>query len=88
MTLGHFIHLVLGLFIGLLPTFVSLINKKLDSLDKTDPVDSAILREAIRNLSDKKPIMKQNETVVPMQEVIIQAVEDVAEVIEKDLTKA
>jgi len=68
MTLGHFLHLVLGMAVGFIPTAIRIINRKLDTLDKKDPVTDSIMEEAIRKLSEKKPLMKQNETVVNMTE--------------------
>jgi len=66
MTATNFLYLILGMGIGFIPTAIRVINRKLESLDKNDPVNDAIMQEAIRKLSDKKPVMNQNETVVPM----------------------
>ena len=66
MTPSHVLSMLFGIVIGLTPTIVQIINRKLKALEGHDPVEAAILDEAIRRLSDKKPLMKPNETVIPM----------------------
>lgn len=52
MSYSHFMHLLLGLFVGLLPTIFRLIIRKLDGLGP-DPVAQAIMEEAIRKQNAK-----------------------------------
>jgi hypothetical protein len=53
MSWSHFLHLILGLCVGLMPTLYRLLMRKLEKLEADDPVAQAIIEEAMRKQNAK-----------------------------------